>query len=127
MVEIQNIEKLKKIRVVYVEDEKEVRDNISRILRRRLGDIKSAEDGLKGLGLVLQEKPDIIITDIEMPNMNGIEMISKLRNEHNVDVPVIVLTAYRDNEHKTEFASKYIYKPVDIKNLLKTINDSIDE
>lgn len=59
--------------------------------------ILTAEDGIMGINIFNEEKIDIIITDIKMPNMDGIEMITKIRKKSK-DIPIIVISAYSDFE-----------------------------
>lgn len=69
--------------------------------------------------------PDVVITDIEMPKMNGLEMIEEVRSQFNFDHPIIVITAYDDSEHYTEKANAYLYKPLNLKELLEQIKTLI--
>ena len=105
-------EVLKTITVLYVEDEEEVRSAIMRALKRRVGNVIMASNGKEGLELFKAEHPDIVITDLEMPIMNGIAMIEKIRDISGNDYPIIVVTAYKDDEHYTPLADGYIYKPI---------------
>lgn len=103
---------LKEITVLYVEDEEEVRDTIARALKRRVGSIVTANNGKEGFELFSKEKPDIVVTDLEMPIMSGMIMIEKIRELYGNDYPIIVVTAYKDDEHYTPLANGYIYKPI---------------
>jgi YesN/AraC family two-component response regulator len=109
---VEQAEALKNLKVVYVEDEDMIRASVARIIKRRVKELHVGKDGLEGLELVKKYQPDIVITDIEMPIMNGLEMIKKIRQEQMVNVPIIAMTAYQDDEHYTELATAYIYKPV---------------
>lgn len=116
---MSEIEILKDISVVYAEDDELIRQSITRIIRRRVKEIHSAEDGKEGLTLIQQYNPDMVITDIEMPIMNGLEMIAEVRKIYGPDTPVIVVTAYQDEEHHTELADAYIYKPIESQQLFE--------
>jgi YesN/AraC family two-component response regulator len=105
-------DKLKDVTVLYVEDEEEVRNAIAKALRRRVGDIVTASNGKEGLELFTKDKPDIVVTDLEMPIMSGIVMIEKIRELYGSGYPIIVVTAYKDDEHYTPLANGYIYKPI---------------
>lgn len=113
------MEILKTVSVVYAEDDELIRQSITRIVRRRVKEIHSAEDGKKGLELIQEYKPDMVITDIEMPVMNGLEMIEEVRKIYGPDTPVIVVTAYQDEEHFSELADAYIYKPIESQQLFE--------
>jgi len=72
---------LQNISVVYAEDEDSVRAQVATFLSRRVKEIYSAQNGEEGLRLTKEHNPDIVITDLEMPVMNGLEMIKKIREE----------------------------------------------
>jgi len=114
-----DIEILKNISVVYAEDDELIRQSITRIVQRRVKNIFSAENGKEGLAYVEQHKPDMVITDIEMPVMNGLEMIRNIRERFGNDTPIIVVTAYQDDEHFTAEADGYIYKPIESQQLFE--------
>ena len=63
--------------------------------------------------------PDMVITDIEMPVMNGLEMIEEVRRIYGPETPVIVVTAYQDEEHFSDLADAYIYKPIESQELFE--------
>ena len=109
---MEQVEALKNLKVVYVEDEDMIRASVARIIKRRVKELHVGKDGLEGLELAKKYQPDIVITDIEMPIMNGLEMIKKIREEQKINTPIIAMTAYQDEEHYTDLANAYIYKPV---------------
>ena len=78
------------------------------------GEILEASNGREALEMIRSEKPDLIISDIRMPKMSGIEMLKAMREEKN-DTPVIFLTAYSEFEYAREalklYAFDYILKP----------------
>jgi len=105
---------LQNIVVVYAEDEDSVRAQVATFLGRRVKEIYSAQNGEEGFRLTKEHNPDMVITDLEMPVMNGLEMIKKIREEFGEGKPIIVLTGYDDDEHYTELADVYIYKPINL-------------
>lgn len=110
-------ELLKDLTAIFVEDEETVRNNIAHALRRRIGTVMTAVNGEDGLTQIQKHNPDIVITDLEMPVMNGIVMIQKIREIYDHNRPIIVITAYKDEEHFTDLADAYLYKPVIIEEL----------
>ncbi|WP_022851158.1 response regulator transcription factor [Limisalsivibrio acetivorans] len=109
------LEKLKGLSVLYVEDDINVRESLLRFLRRRFDNIHYAKDGKEGLAQYMEHKPDIVITDIQMPMMDGLEMASRIMQD-NPEVKIIVTTAFNE-EPFLERAGKlgiehYIKKPV---------------
>lgn len=99
------------IKILIVEDENIARMVLVSILGKRFGDIISAKNGKEGLDKFNEESPDIIITDLEMPVMSGIEMIGKIRNT-NATTPIIVTTAYADIEYKVGEIQYQLIKPI---------------
>lgn len=102
--------------LLYVEDDPFVREMVIEYLEEFFSTIYEAENGEEALLLYQTNKPDIIITDIEMPEMNGLEFTKKVRaNEKNI--PIIITTAYASVEYLLEAVElnliKYLLKPVD--------------
>ena len=86
------------MRIAVIEDEKPIREGLIRILQKTNPEIEivgSARNGLDGLKLVQEEKPDLIFLDIQMPDMDGLQMLNELRKK-KIEVKVIILTAYSD-------------------------------
>jgi len=86
-----NSNSLKDISVLYVEDEAEIRDVLAKILKRRIGTVYTASNGFEGVEKFRELNPDIVITDINMPKMDGLKMIAAIRKIKE-DVPVIIIT-----------------------------------
>ena len=105
---------LKSLRVLLVEDE----ENISRLLKGAIGDsfhsFTIAKDGKEGLEKFIQISPDIVITDINMPRMSGLEMAKELKSL-NPNIPVIILSAFSEREKLFNAidvgVAKYFLKP----------------
>ncbi len=116
---------LKKILVV--EDNIEVRATITQCLEMEGYLVVTAEDGIEALGLLKRVTPDLILSDINMPNMNGIELYTEIRaNPRLLPIPFIFLTA-NDSTHDIQAGRElgvedYLVKPVDIGHLLNIIN-----
>ena len=112
------------IRVLYVEDDEGIRDELTIFLKRFIKDITVAKNGKEGLELYKEVQPDIIITDLRMPVMHGMEMIKEIK-KLNPDVQVIVTTAHNDSGFLIEAMElgldRYILKPVDVKILLDAL------
>ena len=120
-------ELLKQATVLYVEDEEEIREKIGLALGRRVGKLYLASNGQEGLELCLQHKPHIVVTDLEMPVLDGLGMIKKIREAFNRTIPIVVITAYQDEDHFTDLADSYIFKPVIIRELEETLNRLIHD
>jgi len=104
---INDIEKYS-IHVLYVEDDLVSRKIVLNILNNFFDNITIAKDGSDGLKKLKENNIDLILTDIDMPIMNGFEMIASIRNRHN-DVPIVILSSFT----KTEYFTKGIELGVD--------------
>lgn len=112
-------------KVLIVEDEKTLADSLKEKLISEGFDVLTAEDGIAGLDTAFQNEPDVILLDIVMPKMNGLEMLNRLRkDEWGGRVPVILLTNYGDAD-QIEEAKKYDVTDYVIKANVK-LQDVID-
>jgi len=127
-----NRELLKKLNVLYVEDEPKIREEMSGILANFFSNVYTAENGSLGLELYNQRKDkiDIVISDINMPVMNGIDMAKEIRKQDK-KVFIMFMTAFSDVNFLLDAITvkvyDYIVKPVNIKNLLSTISELGDD
>ncbi len=118
---------LKTLSILYVEDSKTIRTQMLDFLVKLFKQVIPAVDGVDGLEKFKDNKHiDVVISDINMPNMDGIEMLSKIR-ELNKDIPFIFTTAYSETEYALNAikygVSHYAIKPINTRELLMHIND----
>lgn len=118
-------ELLKQQTVLYVEDEEIARQSIGIFLRRHVGELLLAANGSDGLARYQENRPGIVITDLEMPIMSGMEMIRRIR-ELDQAVPIIITTAYDDEAHQCPDADRVILKPVLFTSLLQAVTDCLE-
>jgi signal transduction histidine kinase/DNA-binding response OmpR family regulator len=116
--------------VVVVDDHPDIRAHV----KQKLGNFRvmEASDGIEGLEISVEHLPDLIVTDLMMPNMDGVEFCKKLKtDERTSHIPVIMLTAKASVENRIEGfetgADDYITKPFNMKELLTRINNLIDQ
>jgi len=118
------LEDTKNITILYVEDEDDVRDGYSRALSRVSKKLYTAENGLIGLELYKKYAPDIVISDIRMPVMNGLEMVKSIK-EIDVDANIIFTTAHSESSYLLEAielqVDGYLLKPVQKRAMLELI------
>jgi len=129
-----NLIKLKKygehISVLYVEDDELIREQTKRFLERFFSNIEVAVDGVDGLNKFKIKKYDFVVTDINMPNMNGIEMIKGIREiiPHQI---VLVTSAYNDSEHLMQLINlevvRFVSKPFENKPFLIVLYKIVEE
>ncbi|MEA1893287.1 MAG: diguanylate cyclase [Campylobacterota bacterium] len=108
------------ITILYVEDEPSVRDSLSEVLSCFCSRVITACDGLEGLEAYKKYNPDIIVSDIQMPNMNGIEMAKAIK-DIDPEQYIIFTTAHSESRYFIESINLqvdgYILKPVDLEQL----------
>ena len=106
-------------RVLFVDDEEQIRKLLSTWLTRHGYEVTVANDGWEALKAVRSKAPDLVITDVNMPNMNGLELTRRLRADHRTArIPVIMLSARKQADDVltgyAEGADEYIPKPVEM-------------
>ncbi|MGO9838644.1 MAG: sigma-54-dependent transcriptional regulator [Polyangiaceae bacterium] len=116
-------------RVVVADDEAASRNALATLLRAEGFEVTLAEDGLAGLARVQEVAPDILVTDLQMPGIDGIELLRRARESHP-DLIVILMTAFADIETAVramqEGAEHYLSKPLQVDELLLVIRRALD-
>ncbi|MBF0473985.1 MAG: response regulator, partial [Nitrospirae bacterium] len=107
-----------------------IRETLVKSLKRQTGEVIVAENGAMGLEMFNLHNPDIVITDIRMPVMNGLDMARQIK-AINCDVPLIITTGHNDEEFLLTSidigVDKYIKKPIYMEELFSTLEKfSID-
>ncbi len=118
------------LRVLYVEDNKEARESTLGLLENIFDNITTAVNGEDGLEKFEKGSFDLILTDINMPKMNGMEMIDKIR-ETDKDVPILILSAYNESGYFIETIKQgvegYLLKPIDLDQFLDMIKKAVEK
>ena len=118
------LNQLKKYTILCVEDEDGIRKRLVNTLKYYFNDVLEAGNGEDGYDLYLEYKPDIVISDIEMPYKNGIELIQLIR-KNDLNTIIIMVTAYSNEEYLLDLinlnVNHYILKPINSDNLLTGI------
>jgi DNA-binding NarL/FixJ family response regulator/GGDEF domain-containing protein len=129
-----NIVKLKKYAsecsVLYVEDDELIRSQTASFLGRFFPDVVLAEDGKMGLSTYKERKFDVVISDINMPNMNGIEMITAIKEIH-YEQKIIVTSAHNDSQYLMSLinlnVAHFVLKPFNNKQFLYVLYKIAEE
>ncbi|MEW5911140.1 MAG: sigma-54 dependent transcriptional regulator [Thermodesulfobacteriota bacterium] len=115
-------------RILVVDDEKNYLVVLEALLSQAGYEVASAQNGAQALALVEEAEPDLVITDMRMPQMSGLELIRRLK-ERYTDLPIVVMTAYGTVENAVEAmklgATDYISKPFENTELLLTVEKSL--
>lgn len=110
--------------VLYVEDDLYIQEQSEKFFNKLFKSIAIASDGIEALSIYEKENFDIVITDIVMPNMNGLELSQKIK-EINIHQPIIVVSAHNEPEYLIEFINlnirQFIQKPIIFENILSTL------
>lgn len=106
-------------RVLFVDDEEQIRKLLATYLGRQGYEVTVATDGFEALKAIRQSAPDLVITDVSMPNMNGFELTRRLRADHKTArIPVLMLSARKESDDiltgYAEGADEYVSKPVEM-------------
>lgn len=116
--------------ILFVEDEKEIRDNYIKYLQRHFVNVFEAVDGEDGYKVYKEKKPQIMIVDINLPKLNGLDLVRKIR-ENDQGLKIIMLTAYSDVKYLLEAAElkliKYLVKPISRGELTQSLDLALAE
>lgn len=116
-------------KVLVVEDHHDTSFMLCRLLKMEGYDVEHAIDGMVGYSTATAAHPDLIITDIQMPRMNGIEMIRRIREEKDLQqTPIIVMSAYGKrviDDAMQAGANDFVEKPIDFDKFLNAIKDKL--
>lgn len=117
-------------KILVIDDEKPIRNTLQEILEYEDHQVEIASDGFDGLEKAKENKYDIILCDIKMPNMDGIEVLEKLEKV-SPDVPVVMISGHGSVETAVEALKKgaydFIEKPLELNRLLVTIRNALEK
>jgi len=117
--------RLKNFTILYVEDEPTTQELIGEILRDSCKEVFIASDGEEGLKLYKEKKPDIVLSDIAMPHMNGLEMSEAIKSIDE-EQPIALFTAFSQSSYLRKAAelgiATYILKPLDEEQFFNSLN-----
>lgn len=121
---------LKTLNILYIEDEETIKENVKKTLQLFCENVLDAQNIKEAKELLQNSRIDIIISDINLPDISGIDFIKELRKIDKT-IPIIILSAYTDKKYLLE-ATKlklidYLTKPVDFKSLNTALYNCVDE
>ena len=122
---VVSYEKLKEITVLYVEDEDMMRESVVTLLKRRFKEVLVACNGAEALDDFKKNKVDVIITDLQMPVMDGMELSKHIREINNT--PIVVVSAFNDDSHQVPEANGRLLKPIRKNDLLDMVLECVSK
>jgi len=118
------------IKILYAEDDVEIRNELLELLELDFSDIFVASNGEEGLALFEQHHPDIIITDIQMPKLDGITMCLQIHDQWH-GVPTILTTAFNEAHYRKQAEAMhetyFLSKPINMKDFYAAIEECVKE
>ena len=123
---------MKNKKILIIEDDTILRENLADFLNEEGYQIKTASDGLSGVNMVITQMPDLILCDVAMPGMNGFELLKTIQQiKPTSSIPLIFITAKTEKEDiRTGMqlgADDYITKPFDLNELLQTVRIRLEK
>jgi YesN/AraC family two-component response regulator len=125
---LATLKQKKNFSILFVEDEAMIRKPMQNMMQRLCSEVISASDGVEALSIYQQRPFSVVITDLQMPNMNGAELIKNIRliNPNQI---IIVITAYRDGEEirqAQQFGVDYIVaKPLSLSSFISVMKEVV--
>jgi YesN/AraC family two-component response regulator len=127
---LATLKQKKNFSILFVEDEAMIRKPMQNMMQRLCNEVISASDGVEALSIYQQRHFSVVITDLQMPNMNGAELIKNIRliNPNQI---IIVITAYRDGEEirqAQEFGINHIVaKPLSLSSFISVMKEVVSQ
>lgn len=121
---------LKNLTILYIEDEIKIRENLTKALTFLFQDVIACSTAEEATLIFYDQKIDIILSDINLPHMSGIEFIQNIRS-HDNSIPIIMLTAHMDTSYLLDATklklTDYLIKPIDFEMLHKAFEKALEE
>lgn len=113
-------------KILVIEDDESTRESLVSYLKELGYDVTEADNGLKGLEKIKKELPDLVISDIRMSGLNGIELAYVVKGL-NYNIPIILVSCYENSDLKFEdsFCFEFLQKPLDISDLRRSIGRAL--
>jgi two-component system cell cycle response regulator len=120
----------KKPRILIAEDFEENRIALKLLLKHSGYDVIEAEDGRQAVEAIRREKPDLVLMDVTLPEIDGLQATREIRDQDEFQqIPIIIVSAHDNEEIRQQAAeaggTEYISKPIEIENLLKLIESCL--
>ena len=109
------------MKILVVDDDKSLNNGICSFLKSNSIETQSAFNGKEGMKFLLENEYDLVLSDLQMPEMDGLQLLANM-TKNNLNIPIIIMTAYASIENAVEAmrngAEDYLTKPINLKELL---------
>ena len=116
-------------KILIIDDEESMRDACTQVLSRKGYQVECTGDALRGLQMALKDIYNVILLDVRMPKMDGLEILAKLKVERNISAKIIVITGYGSIpvavETMRQGAYNFLTKPYSAADLKKAVEDAL--
>lgn len=116
--------------ILIIDDDRPIRTSLTEVLEYEKFKVDAAEDGAAGLKMIKEGKYDLVLCDIKMPKMDGMEVLQKLQDDQ-IDIPLVMISGHADIETAVAAvkngAFDFIAKPLDLNRLLVTVRNAMDK
>lgn len=116
-------------KILIIDDERSIRNTLQEILSLEEFQVSVAENGKEGIEKIKKETPQVVMCDIKMPGMDGIELLETVSNTHP-ELPIIMISGHGDIDTAVESLKKgafdYLQKPLDLNRVLVTVRNALD-
>jgi DNA-binding response OmpR family regulator len=118
--------------IVVMDDDAGTRMLVTQVLKKEGYDVMAAQDGAQGLAMIREHKPDLVVSDVQMPEMDGFALLAHVRNDPQLStMPIILLTSLQDRNHMrqgmTTGADDYLTKPFAPQELREAVNAQLNK
>lgn len=117
-------------KILIIDDERSIRNTLQEILSLEDFKVSVAENGKEGIDKIKKESPQVVMCDIKMPGMDGIELLETISNSHP-ELPIIMISGHGDIDTAVESLKKgafdYLQKPLDLNRVLVTVRNALDK
>jgi len=127
--DVKRVKKLqsytKELKLLYIEDNEQTRNSTLLLLERFFNNIIVAVDGKDGYDKFCKHKPDIVFTDVNMPNTDGLTMVSKINSSMHNRIPILVFSAHNESEYLLKAIKSgvdgYLIKPIEVEQFVEEL------
>lgn len=119
------------MKILFIEDEAFLREEIALVLEYEGYNVQTADNGVEGLAVFKQFRPDLVVTDMKLPRLSGDQLIKEIRNLGHEEIPIIVTSAFSTKDWIEDVlalgATNYLTKPFSLDAILEMIIELLNK